>query len=144
MTTFRDLKDYLDHDGGWEEVPNRSRGGSRGGDHWRYRKALPDGRVLRTKVSRSLGSEIGASLLGHIVRDQLEATMDEFRAVASGQRRKPRPDPVPEPVPIPGWLVIRLVETVGLAESVVGAMSPDEARATWRAYTDRPQDLTAE
>lgn len=137
MTTFRELKAYLDHDGGWEEVPNRSRGGSRGGDHWRYRKVLPDGRVLRTKVSRSLGSEIGESLLRHIVKAQLETTMDEFRAVASGRAGKTSTDPVSEAVPIPGWLVIRLTQTAGFDESAVRGMTPVEAHKAWLAFTRR-------
>ena len=57
MATFGDLKTYVDRDG-WTEEPNLARGRARTGDHWRYRKDLPDGTILRTKVSHSLRDEI--------------------------------------------------------------------------------------
>lgn len=135
MTTFRDLKAYLDHDPAWTEVPNRARGGGRGGDHLRYRKTLSDGRVLRTKVSRSLGDEIGESLLHHIVRYQLETTMAAFREGASGPLQLPSSNTPPDAQPIPGWLVVRLIHPVGLDESIVRAMSAEEAAAAWESYT---------
>ncbi len=137
MTSFRELKAYLDNAVGWEEVPNRSRGRSRGGDHWRYQKAVPDGRVLRTKVSRSLNKEIGPSLLGHILRHQLETTMEEFQATSSGQGEDPRAVRMPDVEPMPGWLVMRLIHTVGLDESAVRALTLAEALAAWDDYIIR-------
>lgn len=64
------------------------------GDHWRYCKVLPDGTVLRTKVSHALGDEIRPDLLSHIVRDQLRTTMQHFRGVLAGVRAAKRWSPI--------------------------------------------------
>jgi hypothetical protein len=135
LPTFRDLKTYLVRDGGWEEVPNRARGRRRVGDHWRYRKVLPDGTVLRTKVSHALGDEIGPDLLGHIVRDQLRTTMQHFRDVLAGRASSEAAVAEPKVEPIPGWLVTMLINTVGMREDEVRRLSPEVARAKWEAFT---------
>ena len=80
MATFGDLQTYVERDG-WIEEPNLARGHRRTGDHWRYRKDLPDGTTLRTKVSHSLGDEIGVALFTHILRDR---PADERRPVLGG------------------------------------------------------------
>jgi hypothetical protein len=135
LPTFRDLKTYLERDGGWEEIPNLARGRRRVGDHWRYRKTLADGTVLRTKVSHALGDEIGPDLLGHIVRDQLRTTMDHFRDVLAGRARDEGAPAEEQTESIPGWLVTRLIYTVGLPEAEVRRMSAEEARARWERFT---------
>ena len=117
MATFRDLKAYLERDG-WHEEPNLVRGRARRGDHLRYRKELPDGSILRTKVSHALRDEIGPDLFRHILRDQLQVTEERFRAVLRGDATDPASQPPPEAT-IPGWLVQRLLFTVGLAETDV-------------------------
>lgn len=134
MPTFHDLKTYLERDGGWEEVPNFARSRRRVGDHWRYRKTLRDGTVLRTKVSHALAEEIGPDLFSHILRDQLRTTMEHFRDVLAGRATDEGP-PTEEPEPIPGWLVTRLLYTIGVPEAEVRQMTADEARARWAAYT---------
>jgi hypothetical protein len=48
-------------------------------------------------------------------------------------------EPVSAVEPIPGWLVTRLVFTVGLSETDIAQMTPDEARAAWLEYQTRPQ-----
>jgi hypothetical protein len=40
---------------------------------------------------------------------------------------------------VPGWLVERLLFTVGVPESEIRAMTADEARAAWDAYQARPR-----
>lgn len=135
MPTFRDLKTYLERDGDWEEIPNLARGRRRVGDHWRYRKTLPDGTVLRTKVSHALGEEIGADLFSHILRDQLRTTMEHFRDVLAGRATNEEAASEDRPEPIPGWLVTRLLYTVGLPEGDMRQMTAEEARARWEAYT---------
>jgi hypothetical protein len=135
LPTFRDLRTYLERDGGWEEVPNLARGRRRVGDHWRYRKTLPDGTVLRTKVSHALGDEIGPDLLGHIVRHQLRTTMEHFRDVLAGRAADEAAQSEDLPEPVPGWLVARLLYTVGVPEGEVRRMSADEARARWDRFT---------
>ncbi|MGH2380289.1 MAG: hypothetical protein ACRDG7_03595 [Candidatus Limnocylindria bacterium] len=133
MPTFRDLKTYLERDGDWEEIPNLARGRRRVGDHWRFRKTLSDGSVLRTKVSHALGDEIGPDLLGHIVRDQLQTTMTHFRDVVAGRATK-RAAARPRVEAVPGWLVTRLIHTAGIPEQEVRRMSAEEARSRWGQF----------
>jgi hypothetical protein len=108
----------------------------RTGDHWRYRKDLPDGRVLRTKVSHAVRDDIGSDLFRHILWDQLSVTEDEFWAVVRGQATAPKAGG-PAPRTIPGWLVQRLLLTVGLTEAAIAALTPEEAQAAWDEYRVR-------
>jgi hypothetical protein len=135
VATFGDLKAYVENDG-WTEERNRARGGSKTGDHWRYSKELPDGSRLRTKVSHGVRDEIGPSLFGHVLRDQLHVDEATFWAVVRG-RAKPQEPSTPAPTPIPGWLVQRLIMTVGLPEDDVRSMGPEEAAAAWETYLTR-------
>jgi hypothetical protein len=137
LATFGDLKTYVEHDG-WTGEPNLARGSARTGDHWRYRKDLPDGTILRTKVSHGLPDEIGIGLFKHILRDQLRVTEDQFWNVVRGRATEAEAPP-PQAETIPGWLVQRLILTVGLREQEVRAMTVDEARATWDAYMAQPK-----
>lgn len=116
-------------------MPNLTRGRRRVGDHWRYRKTLPDGTVLRAKVSHALGDEIGADLFSHILRDQLRTTTEHFRDVLAGRAPGEESASEDRPEPIPAWLVTRLLYTVGIPEAEVRQMTADEARARWEAYT---------
>ncbi len=70
MPKFRDLKNYCERTG-WELYKEN-------GDHYYYRKILPNGLVLRTKVSRALGKEISFHLFQDILKDQLKITKEEF------------------------------------------------------------------
>lgn len=47
-------------------------------DHWYYEKALDDGTVLRTKVSRAVHKEIPKQLGQRILKKQLKITEKEF------------------------------------------------------------------
>jgi hypothetical protein len=134
LPTFRDLRTYLEKDG-WEEVPNLARGRRRVGDHWRFRKFLADGTVLRTKVSHALNDEIGPDLLSKIIGDQLRTTMQHFRDVVAGRASSPEQPTQSTVEPIPGWLAARLIYTGGLSEDEVRRMSPVEARARWERFT---------
>jgi hypothetical protein len=137
VATFGNLQKYLARDS-WIEEPNLARGHRRIGDHWRYRKDLPDGTTLRTKVSHSLGAEIGVALFKHILRDQLQTSEDRFWAVVRGVAPLSEPPP-PQARTIPGWLVQRLLVTMGLREDEIRAMTADEAQAAWVAYQARPK-----
>lgn len=137
MATFGDLKTFVEHDG-WTEEPNLARGRAQTGDHWRYRKDRPDGTSLRTKVSHSLRDEIGIDLFKHILRDQLQATEDRFWDVVRGGVTQVVAPPR-QAATIPGWLVQRLILTVGLRDDDVRAMTVDEAHAAWEAYKAQPR-----
>ena len=133
MATFRDLEAYLDRDG-WALEPNLARGRRRTGDHRRYRKDLPDGSILRTKVSHALGNEIGTDLFKHILRDQLRVDETRFWALVRGQS-EPAPNAArPKAETTPAWLVQRLLFTVGLPEAEVRALTADQALARWEAF----------
>lgn len=138
MATFGDLKAFVERDG-WAEEPNLARGRARTGDHRRYRKDLPDGTTLRTKVSHSPRDEIGVDLFKHILRDQLRATEDRFWDVVQAAASRTAEAPPPGVATIPGWLVQRLILTVGLRDDQVRPMTVDEALAAWEAFKAQPK-----
>jgi hypothetical protein len=138
LATFGDLKTFVERDG-WIKEPNLARGRVRTGDHWRYRKVLPDGTSLRTKVSHSLRDEIGVDLFKHILRDQVRVSEDRFWDVVRGGATELTEAPPPHAATIPGWLVQRLILTVRLPEDEVRGMTADEARAAWEAYMTKPK-----
>jgi hypothetical protein len=135
VATFGDLKTYVEHDG-WIEEKNRARGRSRVGDHWRYTREQPNGSTLRTKVSHSVHDEIGPDLFHRILREQLLVDEPTFWAVVHG-RASPEAQAAPTPTPIPGWLIQRLIFTVGMPEDEVRALSAEGAAAAWEAYQTR-------
>jgi hypothetical protein len=137
LATFRDLRTYVSNDG-WTEEANLARGRRRIGDHRRYFRDLPDGTRLRTKVSHDERAEIGPDLFRRILRDQLRVTEDQFWAVVRG-RASADAEPTTEAEPIPGWLVTRLIFTMGLSEKNVARMTVEEAQAAWMEYQTRPE-----
>lgn len=135
MATFRDLCLFVTNDG-WSEEPNLARGRRRTGDHRRYARDLPDGTRLRTKVSHDEHAEIGKDLFRHILGDQLRVTEERFWEAVQGRvERQPQVGESAEP--IPGWLVTRLLFTVGLPELEVAGMTAEEALAEWIEYQTR-------
>jgi hypothetical protein len=66
---FRELKSYCDKNG-WDLIGNT--------DHWYYEKMLPNGDVLRTKVSHAVHKEIPGNTWKHILKHQLQTTEAEF------------------------------------------------------------------
>lgn len=113
---------------GWEEL-GRTRGGT--GDHWRYRKVLDDGTVLRTRASHA-DEQIGdPGLWKRIWRQQLGLETEEqfWQALRSGE-------PVPgeasgQPAPlgpsIPAWIVQGLLRA-GVPETEIRQLDADTAR----------------
>jgi hypothetical protein len=136
LATFRDLRTYVTNDG-WTEEPNLARGRRRTGDHRRYFRDLPDGTRLRTKVSHDEHAEIGRDLFHRILRDQLRVTEEGFWDVVHGRASR-EPEPATEVEPLPGWLVTRLILTVGLSEEEVAHMTAEEARTAWLEYQSHP------
>ena len=135
MATFGDLKAFVENDG-WTEEKNRARRPAKVGDHWRYSKEQPDGLTLRTKVSHSVRDEIGADLFHRILRDQLQVDEATFSAVVRGQA-VPEAPTESAPTPIPGWLIQRLMFTVGMTEDELRALGAEDAAAAWEAYETR-------
>ena len=65
MPRWKELKRFCERDG-WELYKDT--------DHYYYRKILPDGTVLRTKVSRGSG-EIHPHMWQEILKKQLKVTL---------------------------------------------------------------------
>ena len=68
MPKWKDLKRFCENDG-WDLYKDT--------DHYYYRKILPDGTVLRTKVSKG-SKEIDKNLWKAILKKQLMTTQEEF------------------------------------------------------------------
>jgi hypothetical protein len=138
LATFGVLRQYVINDG-WTEEPNLARGRRRPGDHRHYFRDLPDGARLRTKVPHDERAEIGEDLFHRILRDQLRVNEERFWEVVRRRSTSGSKVARPKVEPIPGWLVTRLLFTVGLTETQVAHMTAEEAHATWIEYQTRPQ-----
>jgi len=111
---------------GWRRVRDaRGRGGTH---HGTYELDLPDGRILRTRVSHPPDrTGYGPALWSHILRDQLQVNEEVFwRCVAEG-RRPDRGGAIPAVPSLPVDLVHLLLHRVGLSEAEVAALSREEA-----------------
>ena len=118
---------------GWELVRN-ARGGT-GSHHENFEFMLPDGRILKTRISHPPDrSTYGPSVWSHILRDQLDVTEAEFWACVRdgvkperGAARAPK-----EAVPVE--IVYLLVNRAGIAEAEVAKLGKDEAIARLNQY----------
>ena len=110
---------------GWTVVRNAT--GKKNVHHITYELALPDGTVLRTRISRPPDrSNYGASMWAHILRDQLAVDEASFWACVVAPDRggaKERGETIPLEV------VQLLLNRVGMSETEVGKLSRAEAIA---------------
>lgn len=133
---FSDLRRFCEIDG-WEEQT-----GARGrrGDHFRYRKVLPDGRILRTKASHG-DDDIGRDLWRHIWREQLGlGSEDQFWEVLQTGEPVDRFGPeeaAPAGPSLPAWLVHNLISQAGILPEEVAQMSEEEARERLNEFYSR-------
>lgn len=112
---------------GWTKV--RSSTGKTGTHHDTFELKLPNGDILRTRISRPPDrTGYGQSLWKHILRDQLQVTEAEFwdcverkQLPDRGQAHEPDVDPIPTSV------LWQLINRVGLSESDIQGMSKEEA-----------------
>lgn len=111
---------------GWEQI--RSARGKTGTHHLTYEFAVPDGRVLRTRISHPPDrSSYGRAIWTHTLRDQLQVTEDVFWAcVRDGAKPDRGRSPTPEAA-IPALLVHQLVVRFRVPEDEVAAMTKQEA-----------------
>ena len=118
---------------GW--TPVRDARGRTGTHHVTYELPLPDGRVLRTRISHPPDrTTYGSSLWSHILRDQLGVTEEAFWACVRDGIKPNRGLPEAPPGALPADLVHLLINRVGLAEPEVAAMSKAEAIARLSRY----------
>ena len=115
---------------GWQQVPSSH--------HGTYELDLPDGRVLRTRISRPPNkTTYGERMWAHILRDQLDVTADEFwTCVRDGVGPDRTLDEVVEEVDdaIPVDVVNLLVSRVGLTRQDLIGMTRQEAIARLNEY----------
>lgn len=124
---------------GWEPV--RDARGRRLRHHITYELALPDGRILRTRISRPLNTTTyGAGLWATILREQLDVTEDQFWACVTDKRKPDRGQP-PAKIPegaLPAQLVWQLINTAGVPEDEVARMTIEQAVAAMTAHWSKP------
>jgi hypothetical protein len=112
----------------WSEVRNAR--GKPITHHLTYELAVPDGRVLRTRISRPANTDTyGAGLWSHILNDQLCVTEDEFWACIDNGNPPHRTGRVDDivAVTLPAGLAWQLVHTLGLTTNEIEAMTPEDA-----------------
>jgi len=113
---------------GWTRV--RDARGRSGTHHVTYELALPDGRVLRTRISHPPDrTGYGRSLWAHVLRDQLDVDEERFWACVHDGVLPDRGVSPGRPGALPADLVHLLIHRVGLVESEVAEMSRIEAIA---------------
>jgi hypothetical protein len=118
---------------GW--TPVRDARGRTGTHHVTYELHLPDGRVLRTRISHPPDrTTYGSGLWSHILRDQIGVTEEEFWACVRDGVKPDRGVPEAPSEALPAELVDLLLVRVGLADAEVAAMTKAEAVARLDRY----------
>jgi hypothetical protein len=112
---------------GWAQV--RTARGRKGAHHLTFELTLPDGRILRTRISHPPDrSDYGPALWSHVRRDQLDVSDEELWACVDRGEKPARGRPsLPEAEPIPLDIVRPLRDRVGVPETEIAAMSRQEA-----------------
>lgn len=123
--TRRDHEKFCDVEG-WKPV--RDARGRTGTHHVTYELTLPDGRILRTRISHPVDrSTYGSNLWSHILRDQVQVSEPEFWTCVRDGVKPDRGAPELPAEALPADLAHLLINRVGLSESEVAAMSKVEA-----------------
>jgi hypothetical protein len=121
--TRKDHQNYCLNEG-WTQIRN-ARGKS--GHHVTFELTLPDGRVLRTRISHPPNRQTyGPSMWAHILRDQLQVGEEEFWACVREKKMPQRGRIEPTTPSIPAGVVAQLLSH-GVEESEVRVMSRAEA-----------------
>jgi len=118
---------------GWRRVRNAR--GRTGTHHVTFELDLPDGRVLRTRISHPVDrTDYGPALWRHIVSDQLQVTEEQFWACVLDGIRPPRDAPIPTAPSLPADLVHLLMIKVHLTEAEIATMTREQALARLARY----------
>jgi hypothetical protein len=117
----------------WERV--RDARGRTGTHHVTYELTLHDARILRTRISHLVDRTVyGAGIWGHILRDQLDVSEDEFWNCVLNGRLPGRGAPAVPKEALPTDLVYLLIHRVGLAEEMVAELTKEDAVARLHRY----------
>ncbi|WP_406281612.1 cytotoxic translational repressor of toxin-antitoxin stability system [Nocardia sp. NBC_00881] len=118
---------------GWQQV--RDARGRTGTHHVTYEFGLPDGRILRTRISHPVDrTGYGAALWSHILRDQLDVTEETFWQCVLEHVVPNRGIPEPPRESLPADVVHLLIHRVGIGADVIAAMSKDQAIARLQRF----------
>lgn len=102
--------------------------GKTGTHHVNYELALPDGRILYTRISHPVDrTGYGPSLWAHILRDQLEVSTAQFWDCVTDGLLPDRGQPPQRTEPIPVAVLRTLVQDARIPETEVRAMTKAEA-----------------
>lgn len=111
---------------GWTERKRAT--GKRGTHHVNYEFALPDGRILYTRISHPVDrTDYGPSIWSHILRDQLAVTAEEFWVCVEDKVFPDRRGPQAPAETIPAGVVRVLIAVAHLPEAEVRAMTKAQA-----------------
>ncbi|WP_433179487.1 cytotoxic translational repressor of toxin-antitoxin stability system [Actinoallomurus sp. CA-150999] len=118
---------------GWRRVRNaRGRAGSH---HVTYELDLPDGSILRTRISHPVDrSGYAKQLWAHVLRDQLNVSEQEFWACVRDGERPGRGAPLPDKDALPADMVHLLITRVGVSEKEVAEMTREQAIVRLQRY----------
>ncbi|MDJ0358228.1 cytotoxic translational repressor of toxin-antitoxin stability system [Paenarthrobacter sp. PH39-S1] len=109
--------------------------------HVTYKLPLPDGRALRTRISRPVDrTGYAVAMWRLILRDQLEVTDEVFWACVRQGAIPLRGQPTTTADSLPVKIVWQLTKTVGLREDTVAGMSMPEAIKALQEYWARQAD----
>lgn len=126
---------------GWQLV--RDARGRSVGHHATYELDLPDGRILRTRISRPPNTTTyGPDLWKAILRDQLCVSEDEFWACVTNKTKPDRggeAGTVPERA-LPAQLVWQLIREAGVPEADVAGMTLGDAVAKMTEHRSKPRE----
>jgi hypothetical protein len=96
---------------------------------------LPDGRILRTRISQPPDrSTYGVSAWHHVLRDQLGVTEAEFWACVNDGVMPQRGIIEAPKEAVPAEIIYLLVNRVGIPEAEVARLDKDEAIARLNQY----------
>jgi hypothetical protein len=111
---------------GWTERKRAT--GQHGAHHVNYEFALPDGRVLFTRISHPVDrTDYGPSIWSHILRDQLDVTATEFWDCVRDGLLPDRGGSAPLRLAVPASIVRTLVREAHIPEAEVRAMTKEQA-----------------
>lgn len=113
---------------GW--IERKRANGKRGSHHVSYEFALPDGRILYTRISHPVDrTDYGPSIFQHILRDQLQVGAEEFWDCVHNQVLPNRGQPQQFDEAIPLGVIRILTWEAHIPESEVRTMTKAEAVA---------------
>lgn len=103
--------------------------------HRTYKLAIPDGRILRTRVSRPIDStQYARSMWTHILREQLSVTQEEFWDCVNDGVLPDRSIATEERPGLPYYLAVEVKRTLNLGDDEVAELSEADAKRLIREH----------